>query len=127
MDAAGDILLQHFAKQFAEHFRIYGSQHFQHLVKGQFLSQIEGDALIQKTQRVSHGTVSCFRHIAKCFLFHRNLFFLHQFPQPSGDRIDGNTVKIIPLTSGLDRHRNLVGFGGCQNKDHIRRWFFQSF
>ena len=125
MDAAGDILLQHFAKQFAEHFRIYGSQHFQHLVKGQFLSQIEGDALIQKTQRVSHGTVSRLRYIANCFFFHRDLFFLHQFPQPSGDRVDGNTVKIVPLTPRLDRYRDLVGFGRRQNKDDVRRRFLQ--
>jgi len=34
-------------------------------------------------------------------------------------------VEIIPLTSGQNRNRNLVGLGCCQNKDHIRRRFFQ--
>ena len=88
---------------------------------------MEGDALIQKAQGITHGTVRSLCHVAERFFFHLLLFLDHQLPQPAGDGINGYSFKIVSLAPGKDGHRDFMHFCGCKDKNNIGRRFLQRF
>ena len=83
--------------------------------------------MVQETQRISHGAIRRFRNVTDRPFLRFHLLFLHQFLHPACDGLDGDPPEIIPLTSGQNRHRNLVYLRRRQNKNHILRRFFQGF
>ena len=127
MDRAGHIPLDHSPKEFAEYLCVHGSQDFQNLIIGQSLSQIKGNTLIQQTESISHRAISGLGNIPDCLLFCLYSLNIQKFFQSGCNSIYGNPVKIISLTPGQDRNRNLVRLCCCQNKDHIRGRLLQCF
>ena len=92
-------ILHHAAKQLAENRNIHGSKDIQHIVIGQYLSIMEGHALVKKTQRVTHGPVRRFGYIGQRLILHGNVLGLGQLLQMGYNGINRNPLKIIPLTS----------------------------
>ena len=124
-DCTCHIFGQHLTQQCREYFCIHRAEHFQHIFIGKFLTQVKGNTLIEQTQRISHGTISCLCHITQGTLLDIHLFGTHQFCQTIGNGINGNPVKIISLATGQNRNRDLVCFRCRKNKNHICRRLLQ--
>ena len=118
-DTSGHITVQHIPKQIAEHTGIHRPQHIQGHVIGELISQMKGDALIQQTQRITHGAIRRFGNIPQRLILHLHLLPIHQLPHAVRNGVNGNPLKIIPLAAGQDRYGKLMHIRGSQNKNHI--------
>ena len=124
-DTAIHILRHQAVQQTPEHLGVHRSQHAQHIVVGQSLAQIKGNALIQETQSITHGAIRGLGDIAQRPLLHVHLLLIHQLPKPGRDGIDGNPMEIVPLASGQNRDGDLVHLRGSQDENHIGRRLLQ--
>ena len=110
---------------FATHGHVYNQDHLPPLMAGDIL--IHGHTHVLKADKrdgyilLNPGSVSIPKegNPPTYAIYEDGIFSIRDF--------DGNTVKIVPLTSRLDRYRDLVGFGRRQNKDDVGRRLLQGF
>ena len=88
------------SQKLAKHFGVNGSQNLQNFIIGKFLSKIKSNTLVEKAERISHGTISRFRYISDCFFLSFYTFNFEQFIQSGRDSVYGDPVEIISLASG---------------------------
>ena len=81
--------------------------------------------MIQKAQRVTHGTVRRFGHIPDRLIFHIHLLCHHQLLKSGRNRLDTDPLKVIMLAPRENRNGYLVHLRGCQYKDDILRRLLQ--
>src|SRR5699024_12150842 len=101
------IPVNHSAQQGTVYIRVHISQNTEHLIVGKLLSDMKGNALVQKTQCIPHGTVRRFRNVADGPLLYFHLFFFHQFIQTCCNRINRNSSDIIYLAPFQVSHRKI--------------------
>ena len=76
------------AVEISEDTRIHRAQDFQGALVGQGTAAVvEGIALVQQAQAVTHGSVGRPRNVAESFLFYLESFHLCHFPQAPLDHI----------------------------------------
>ncbi len=100
MNGTCHISPDHFSQKLAKHFGVNGSQNLQNFIIGKFLSKIKSNTLVEKAERISHGTISRFRYISDCFFLSFYTFNFEQFIQSGRDSVYGDSVEIISLASG---------------------------
>ena len=123
-----DILHMNAAIEITEHSRVHRSQDFQRALIGELsVPIIEGVALVQNGQSVSHGAVRRGRNKMKCLLLDLNILLLADRLQPCRDGRNRHSSEIIALTAGKNRHRELVRLRCAENKNRIGRRFLQCF
>ena len=77
--------------------------------------------------RIAKATIGFLGDQIERIVFDRNLFFAGNTVEVVGNIFRLNPVKVKNLATRQNRGQNFVLFGGCQNKNGIRRGFFQGF
>ena len=83
--------------------------------------------LIQNTQCVTHATLSSIGNYPERVIFIVNVLLIQDILHALKSILSRDPPKIKPLYPTDNSQRNLMRFGGCQDKNHIGGRFFQGF
>src|SRR5690606_11222852 len=83
--------------------------------------------LIKHGQCIPKSTISLLRNNVQSIRFKRYFFLLCNGSEMIRHILYLDPVKVKYLTTGKNSGENFMFFCRCQDKNSIRRWFFQSF
>ena len=101
-------------------------QHLPHGVVGQRLAAERND-LVENALCIPHRTVALARDGEQRGVIGLDLLERADVPQLRDDVVDGDAPEIVALAAGDDGGGKLVGFGGRENEERMRRRFLQRF